>query len=59
MFWNHEKKTSESDEMLENMKRDIQTQLGSRGVMVSGVNILISPDNLCISIYINGSKRFA
>ncbi len=57
MFWRREKKIPEAGNMLENMKKDIETGLGSRGIAVSGVNIRLEPDNLYVSIYINSSKR--
>ncbi len=59
MLFRQKKKLEESNDLLEKIKNEIQSQLGNRGVDVSGINMQINPNNISLSIYISGSKRLA
>ncbi|MDF2985325.1 MAG: hypothetical protein K0R50_835 [Eubacterium sp.] len=60
MFWKQKKKTFEKgNDLLESIKREIEIQLGNRGIQISGIEMQINTDNISLSIYINGSKRLA
>ena len=59
MLFRQKKKLEESNDLLERIKNEIQSQLGNRGVDVSGINMQINPNNIYLSIYISGSKRLA
>ncbi len=59
MLFRQKKKLEESNDLLERIKNEIQSQLGNRGVDVSGINMQINPNNISLSIYISGSKRLA
>ncbi len=59
MLFRQKKKLEESNDLLERIKNEIQSQLGNRGVDVSGINMQINPNNISLSIYIRGSKRLA
>ena len=59
MLIKQKKKVEENNDLLERIKSEIQSQLGDRGVAVSGINMKINPNNISLSIYISGSKRLA
>ncbi len=59
MFWRQKKITNKSEELLERIKNEIEIQLEKRGVAVSGINLQLEPNNISLSIYLSGSKRFA
>lgn len=59
MLIKQKKKIEENSDLLERIKSEIQSQLGNRGVDVSGINMQINPNNISLSIYISGSKRLA
>ena len=46
-------------ELLDNIKTEIEIQLRERGVMISGINIEMNPENISLRILINNSKRLA
>ncbi len=59
MLIKQKKKIEENSDLLERIKSEIQSQLGNRGVDVSGINMQINPNNISLNIYISGSKRLA
>ncbi|EMS69509.1 hypothetical protein [Ruminiclostridium cellobioparum] len=59
MLIKQKKKNEENNDLLERIKSEIQSQLGNRGVAVSGINMQINPNNISLSIYISGSRRLA
>lgn len=50
--------TEKELEIIENIKRDILMQLVNKGVIVSGLDMKISPDNISLNISIKSSRRF-
>jgi len=59
MFWRQKKKADKSNDILEKIKSELELQLGSRGVTVSGIKMQLNPGNISLRIYIDGSKRLA
>ena len=59
MLIKQKKKVEENNDLLERIKSEIQSQLGNRGVAVSGINMQINQNNISLSIYVSGSKRLA
>ncbi len=59
MFWRQKIKINKNNDVLEKIKGEIQTQLRFRGVSVSSINMQINPNNISLTICINGSKRLA
>jgi hypothetical protein len=54
MFWKHKAAVANNWGLLENIKKDIENQLGEKGVMVSEIKIKIGTENISFSITIQG-----
>ena len=59
MFQKRKIEINKDSELLENIKREIEIQLGKRGVMISGINMEIKPENISLCILLNSCKRLA
>ncbi|HEY5585355.1 MAG TPA: hypothetical protein VIK78_12825 [Ruminiclostridium sp.] len=57
MFRTHNTAVIKDREVLENIKREIEIQLGKRGVILSGINMEINPENISLSIFISAVLR--
>ncbi len=49
--------TKKENELVENIKRDIQEQLVQKGITLSGFDMEINPENISLCISLNGSRR--
>jgi len=57
MFRTHNTAVIKDREVLENIKREIEIQLGKRGVILSSINMEINPENISLSIFISAVLR--
>lgn len=49
--------TKKENELVENIKRDIQEQLVQKGITLSGFDMEINPENISLCISLNSSRR--
>ena len=59
MFRNSNTVDVKDSELLEKIKRDIEIQLGKRGVLISGIDMMMNSDTISFSIIINSTRRLA
>lgn len=61
MSWRRRKKreSDREDEIADRIKNEIRSELGNKGVAVSGIKMQINANDISLSIYIRESKRMA
>jgi hypothetical protein len=46
-------------EVIDKIKRDIETELSKKGILISGMNLNINSECISLNILINSSRRLA
>jgi hypothetical protein len=51
--------SDKKSDILEDIKKDLQMQLGEKGIGISGVDMQMKSENLSLSIFLKSNRRWA
>lgn len=51
--------SDKKSDIFEEIKKDLQLQLGEKGVGISGVDMQVKSENLSLSIFLKSNRRWA